>query len=184
MYYTRSQQEIYDIPGLSYFNRNSEDLMLWSGAGQSKTTGWCSRRSWCREAPPPPSMGPRRPSMLKGAQPALSDPAGWGNMRNQQPDLTCFFPPTKSQRARKPIPGVPASESLGHRERGRRVKMLLEEQREDTSLLWKGRPGSSWKPAGSHSFHLGTPLTAGKLPISRGAISSRSHCSSPRRGFW
>lgn len=89
-------------------------------------------------------------------------------MRNQQPDLTCFFPPTKSQRARKPIPGVPASESLGHRERGRRVKMLLEEQREDTSLFWKGRPGSSWKPAGSHSFHLGTPLTAGKLPISRG----------------
>lgn len=29
-----------------------------------------------QRGPPPPSMGPRRLSMLKGAQPALSDPAG------------------------------------------------------------------------------------------------------------
>ena len=186
MSYTRSQQEIYDIPGLSYFNRNSEDLMLQSGAGQSKTTGWCSPRGWWREAPPP-SMGPRRPSMLKRAQPALRDPAGWGKTRSQQPGLTCSFPLTESQRARKPIPGVPAGESLGHRERGRGAEMFLEEQREDTSLLWKGRPGPSWKPARSHSFHLGTPLTSGKFPISRGGpsaarVTARSHDEAFDRG--
>ena len=81
MYYTRSQQEIYDIPGLSYFNRNSEDLMLWSGAGQSKTTGWCSRRSWCREAPPhhPWAQGGR--ACWRGhSQPSvtLQDEGTWG----------------------------------------------------------------------------------------------------------
>ena len=59
--------------------------------------------------------------------------------------------------------------------------MFLEEQREDTSLLWKGRPGPSWKPARSHSFHLGTPLTAGKFPISRGVHRQQGSLLVPMR---
>lgn len=153
MYYTRSQQEIYDIPGLSYFNRNSEDLMLRLGAGQSKTMEVsAAARGWCRG--PRPSVGPRRPSTQRGHSQPQRPLQDEEHERNQQPDLTCSFPQPKG-RARKPIPRVPADESLGHRERGEewgcfwksKEKIPAYSGRED-----QGLPGS--QPEATH-FTLG-----------------------------